>query len=316
MHSILLNMDLSATPPSSGSRAQDAVPRLLEQMEQWLSRRWVIAAINVALLLLLTYSIAQWTWRLLTPPVPASSTTAPVIAADNPEFDVSGLIAANLYGNAAPVGGNTQAEIPLSSLNLVLTGVFASPRGGVALISADGGPETAFEIGQEIIAGVKLHEVLSNRVLIKRGEVTESLLLKDTTPELAQGSILTGNNQAPARPAAAPASAGIQRVDQNRFNVSRQQMNQQMEKPDFLSQALMVPNAGGGFLVREIQPGSVYEQLGLRVGDVISGVNGQPVNTMQDVMKLYQEFTSSGASQVRIDVRRAGKSESLQYNIR
>ncbi len=85
-----------------------------------------------------------------------------------------------------------------------------------------------------------------------------------------------------------------------------------MQKPDFLSQALMVPNAGGGFLVREIQPGSMYEKLGLRVGDVIQSVNGQAVNTVDDVMRLYQQFES--VANVSVEVRRAGRVETLVYN--
>src|SRR5689334_10260631 len=139
-------MDLSA--PSTGSRAQDAVPRLLEQLEQWLSKKWVVTAIHIVLLLLLTYSVAQWTWRLLTPPIPGNVAPIPDTTSNAAEFDISALVAANLYGQMAPVGGSNE-NIPLSNLNLALTGVFASPNGGVALISADGGPETAFMVGEE-----------------------------------------------------------------------------------------------------------------------------------------------------------------------
>jgi general secretion pathway protein C len=75
-----------------------------------------------------------------------------------------------------------------------------------------------------------------------------------------------------------------------------------------------VPNAGGGFLVRELQPGSIYEKLGLRPGDVIRTVNGQPVSSMDDVMRLYQQFGS--AERVQVDVQRGGRSESLYYDMR
>src|SRR5690606_3869600 len=133
----------------------------------------------------------QWTWRLLTPLVPESAHPAPLIQpANTASIDVSSLIAANLYGEAAPTSSEEQV-IPLSNLSLALTGVFASVNGGVALISADGGPETAFQVGDEIVAGVTLHQVLSNQVLIRRGGITESLMLRDATGELPEGFVTT-----------------------------------------------------------------------------------------------------------------------------
>ncbi|MBI3898588.1 MAG: PDZ domain-containing protein [Gammaproteobacteria bacterium] len=287
-----------------------AVPHFLEQLEHWLARRWVIVTLNILLLALLAYSAAQWTWRLLAPPMatPAESlATANDITAD---YDLTALLSTNIFGQAAPVNnGKVSLEnIPLSSLNLVLSGVLATPNGSVALISADGGPETPFAVGQDIIPGATLYAVYSDRVLIQRGARTESLMLKDIGPALADGSIV----------AAGPSNAdnAVQRIDQRNFTVDRQSMNQQMQKPEFLSQALMVPHASGGFLVREIQPGSMYEKLGLRVGDVINTVNGQPVNTVEDVMKLYQQLGSSGgAAQVSLQIRRGGRTETLQYNL-
>lgn len=77
---------------------------------------------------------------------------------------------------------------------------------------------------------------------------------------------------------------------------------------------MVVPNTEGGLLVREIQAGGLYERLGLRAGDVIRSVNGQPVNNMDDVAKVYQQL--GGVEQARnvvIEVTRAGKAETLYY---
>lgn len=304
-------MDLSAN--QTLSNASNAIPHLLEQIEQWLGRRWVIVTLNIAMLVLLTFSMAQWTWRLITPSTAKSQPVA--ISGDNlSDYDLTALLSANLFGQAAAVGGGRVSleNIPLSSLNLVLSGVLATPNGAIALISADGAPESPYGVGQDIVAGASLYAVYGDRVLIRRNGVTESLMLKEGGPALPTGSIVGATTQRAATPSP---DAGIQRLDARNYNVDRQQMNQQMQKPEFLSQALMVPNAGGGFLVREIQPGSMYEKLGLRVGDVISSVNGQTVNTMDDVMRLYQQLGSNGAAQINLQVRRAGKNESLQYNL-
>lgn len=281
---------------------------VLEHVERWLSRRWVPAAINLAVLALLSYTLAQTTWRLLTPPLVDNLDTVAAVES-GADYNLRALLAANLFGQAEPAAKAdvTLDAIPLSSLNLSLTGVMVTPAGSFAVISADGSPELPFGIGQEITAGVNLHAVYADRVLIRRGGATESLMLKDTAQALPTGAIVG--------PSASTASSNraVQRVTDHNFTVDRQQLTQQMQTPEFLTQALMVPNAGGGFLVREIQPGSVYERLGLRVGDVINAVNGQPVNTVEDVMRLYTQFGS--AAKVQIDVRRAGRSETLLYNI-
>lgn len=299
-------MDLSGTQASSTGTASPAYA--LERFERWLSRRWIQMLINLVVLVLLCFSLAQGTWRLLTPTA-LTETPANATAGENPgDFNLQTLLAANLFGEVATAAKPAVSleSIPLSSLSLVLTGVMVTPAGSYALISADGGPETPFSVDQEISANVTLYAVYSDRVLIRRGTAIESLMLKDATQGLANGSIV-----APAR--TTPRQPTVRRRSANSFTVDRQQLTQQMQTPDFLRQALMVPDASGGFLVREIQPGSIYQKLGLRVGDVIKSVNGEPVNSVEDVMKMYSQFGS--ASNIQIEVRRAGRNESLVYNL-
>jgi general secretion pathway protein C len=297
-------MDLSGTqarPPGTLPTAH-----WFEQVERWISRRWVPVLVNLLVLVLLSHSLAQGTWRLLTPANERDASSV-VGATDNPgEYNLQSLLSANLFGRVTAEAKPAVAldTIPPSKLSLVLTGVMVTPAGSFALISADGGPEAPFSVGQEISTNVTLYSVYSDRVLIRRGAAVESLMLKDAAQSLPGG--VTPNPVANSR-------IGIQRNSNNSFTISRDQLTQQMQTPEFLTQALMVPNAGGGFLVREIQPGSVYEKLGLRVGDVIKTVNGQPVNSVEDVMRLYAQFGS--ASNVQIDVRRGGRDESLTYNI-
>jgi S1-C subfamily serine protease len=155
--------------------------------------------------------------------------------------------------------------------------------------------------------GTRLHAVYADKVILARAGLYESLTLKDAVPGLAPGSIISASSTASRSP--------VVRGDGNRFTVDRQSLTQTMRTPEFLTQALIVPNAGGGFLVREVQPDGLYAKLGVRVGDVVRSINGQPVNTMDDVMKVYQQLGGVGqASAVSIDVTRAGENKSLTYN--
>jgi general secretion pathway protein C len=234
------------------------------------------------------------------------------------------LLAANLFGQAPPSTAQQSLDsIPISSLNLVLTGVVAAGGASFALISVNGQAQEPFAIGQEVLSGATLRAVLPDRAILERGGVNEALMLEGMAKPLPDIT-LDGLPSAPPAPMPGPVAAqspqpagadlGIRQQAPNSFVVPRSTIDAQMQQPQqFLSQAHMVPNAGGGFLVREIQPGSVYEKLGLQVGDVIRSVNGQPVNSVQDAMRSYAQAKGSG--NVRLEIVRAGRPEMLQYNV-
>lgn len=299
---------------ASGLRPADVgqiMDTLAARLERLLSTRWFPLAINLVVLVLLTWTLANWTWRVLTP-TPPSAPIAPRNNAQVATFDLPTLLSAQLFGASPAASGPANVEaIPLSSLNLVLTGVVSAGKNSLALIRADDQPESPFAVGQEILSGVVLDRVYADRVVIVRGGVAESLLLEGTenSPTTAPAT------PSPVSRAPAPRANNIVRQQSpNSYVVQRQGLNEKMRQPqDLLRQSLMVPNAGGGFLVREIQAGSLYEKLGLRVGDVIRTANGQPINTLEDAVKLYQQSGSLGS--VNLEVVRNGKPENLQYTL-
>jgi len=277
------------------------------------SNPWAPKTANVVAAVLLASSMAQWTWRVATP----RSVQAPIVPAHSPVKDGAAamreVLAANLFGMVAPGSGVLSPDtLPLTSLNLVLTGVIVRGPDSFALIKIDGGDEEPVLVGQEIKAGARLHAVYADRAVLSRGGAYESLVLKDSESKLAPGALVSGG------PARAPVdlNRAIRRHG-NQFDVDRQSMLQQMQRPEFLSQAMVVPNAGGGFLVREVQPGGMYEKLGVRTGDVIRSVNGQAVNSMDDVMKIYSQLGGlQNAASVSVEISRAGRSENLSYQLK
>lgn len=299
---------------------QGSVAVLSERVDHLLAKPWLPHAINLLALILLTASLAQWTWLLITPPTPPPSAMSAAPPAAAPAFNLQALQSAQLFG-AAPITatpGNVE-DIPLSSLNLVLTGLIAAGDNSVALIRVEGQPEAPFKIGQEINAGAVLQAVYSDRAIIERRGTVESLLLEGAaqvlpgTPAREAPVVRTPQGSAANKPPALSPN-DIREQGQNNYVVSREALTTQMRNPQqMLSQSLMVPQPGGGFLVREIQPGSVYEKLGLRVGDVVRSANSQPLNSMADVMKLYQQ--SGNNNYINLEVLRNGRLENLQYTL-
>src|SRR5262249_29681690 len=238
-----------------------------------LTHRALPTAAVVAALFFLSWALAQGTWRIVQPGSPA------VTHGGAEPLDLSVLTRAQLFGAvAAP---QSEASLAPTNLNLTLTGVMARPVGGCALVIVQGQPESAFCTGEEPTPGVRLDKVERDHIVIARNGALETVPLKD----IDKHANLIAPPPPPAGPIVQPTGTGAV--------VDRRQLQQQMGKPEFLSQALIVPNPGGGFLVRQIQPGSLYEKLGLHPGDVIKNVNGQALTSMDDVMRLYQQFGSA-----------------------
>jgi len=271
-------------------------------------RQWLPGVLNGGILLLLTASLAQWTWLVVKPPLPPLVLAPPTPSAQQNTFSLQPLLAAHLFGQVSQeLRGGRLENLPISSLNLVLTGVIASASGGYALISVNGQPQEPFAVGQTVTAGAELQAVYPDRVVIRRNGVLESLLLEGAEKNSAEQWTQPA---ATYRPPSTPGNI-VQETGANRYTVGREQLAAQMRTPDFLRQATMIPSKSGGFQVQQIQAGGLYEKLGLRAGDVIKVVNGQPINSAEDAMRLYQQMSNIDA--VQLEITRDGKSEHLYY---
>lgn len=104
----------------------------------------------------------------------------------------------------------------------------------------------------------------------------------------------------------------------SKFNVQRDQLSDWMK--DFnkvLTQARAVPNfengQAAGYKIFQIVPGSMYDQLGFKNGDVIRKVNGEEVNDVTKAMEYLKELQNS--NEVEIVVNRNGVPQTLYYSI-
>ena len=69
--------------------------------------------------------------------------------------------------------------------------------------------------------------------------------------------------------------------------------------------------SASGALVRAVSPGGVAHRIGLRVGDVIVGMNGRPVSDGADLSRLLLEWADE--ADLRLTVFRAGRYRELRW---
>lgn len=68
-----------------------------------------------------------------------------------------------------------------------------------------------------------------------------------------------------------------------------------------------------GMAVSGIKSDSIFRKMGIRNGDIIVGVDGQKIESVDDAMSLYGNLKS--ASEVQLEIKRMGQVQTIEYTI-
>ena len=161
------------------------MPELLRKIASRFGERQIIWAVNLLLLLLLMQALADLTWRWLEPSqegaVSQHAQLAPVASGPSAQVLAQKIANLHLFGNADSIVVASEPTVaPETKLNLILSGVIASPRqaDAIAIISAGAGAaEKSYGIGDSLAGGAKLKEIYGDRVIIESRGRVETLTL-------------------------------------------------------------------------------------------------------------------------------------------
>lgn len=236
--------------------------------------------------------------RLLTDAFGAAETarsTAPAPAAPAAaRWNAQSLLEAHLFGEASS-GSQDGSQAPATSLALVLSGILASedPQQGYAIVGESAATARMYAVGGVLPGGVRLHSVYPDRVVLDRSGSLEALALPKRP--------LAGLAPAPvAAPAPAPAP-----------DTQLEQMKQAMQRdPSALSEVIRAQQvlAGGRQKGFRVYPGNnprAFSRLGLRPGDLITAVNGTPLDDPARGEEIMR--TLGSAAQARVTLVRNGR---------
>lgn len=225
-------------------------------------------------------------------------------------FNSDGLIPAAL-SQPETIDGEKGFEGPASPtslpIQLIGTIVHKNPAKSVATLEVRGGKILPFVPNDDMEGLGVLLRVERKRAIFRNNQNgrNEYIDIKDKSA-IQFGLRSERGSEAPA-------------AEQKDFSVPRTEVNNYIRNlPELLQQARAEPNIlpGGkidGFKVLDIMPGSIYEKLGIRVGDVIKGANGIQIDSPAKAMELYQQLRNS--NRITIDVERNGSKETLTYTI-
>jgi general secretion pathway protein C len=233
----------------------------------------------------------------------------PAVAALPPpqQLDIGGLVNAHLFGNAAVQASGDGLNAPPSSMPLVLAGVLATedPKEGMAIIGESAQAAKVVAVGQQVAGGAQLDSVYHDRAIINRGGALEAVFL----PRQSGGGMVA--NAPPPPPMASAAPQGNEAMVER----MRKLVN---DDPGMLSQ-VMRPQpvfAGGEMKGFRVYPGAnrqAFSRMGLRAGDMVTAINGTPLNDKDRAQEIFGTLSSS--TDARVTITRNGRQQELVLNI-
>ncbi|TAM10154.1 MAG: PDZ domain-containing protein [Nevskiaceae bacterium] len=263
--------------------------------------------VSAVLVLVLAWLAGGLVWRMAPTPRAAHWTTAPLPRAIGiTRGAATATLPASvedLFGappTSALPGQSTNvhalATAPETHLDLKLLGILANrstPGLSRALIAPGSGGDQPYALGQAVTPGVLLKAIFPDRVVLSRSGKLETLRLDLSKPPAGASSDVP------------IAVAGQQTGDALKMSAIRTQL---LTNPGAAGQYIRVQpvNApGGGQMGYRIYPGpnrEAFKATGLHPGDIVTAINGVPLNNPAQTLQLLSEL--SKAQQVSVSVKR------------
>ncbi|HTY48526.1 MAG TPA: type II secretion system protein GspC [Steroidobacteraceae bacterium] len=220
------------------------------------------------------------------PPVPAFAGPA--------QLDVQAIADTHLFGMPPAPPPGDDAHAPPSTIPLVLTGIMAAPdpKAGLAIIGQTAATAKVYAVGDRVAGGPLLHAIYTDRVLIDRDGHIEALMLPHE---------MLGGAAPPVRPSA--------------FERVRRALT---DEPGLLSdvlhpQPVFIEGKQRGYRVYPGRNARAFASLGLRNGDLVTAINGQPLDDPARSEEVFR--TLSSTDQASVTVMRDGQQQELTLNM-
>ncbi|OPZ58981.1 MAG: Type II secretion system protein C [Deltaproteobacteria bacterium ADurb.Bin510] len=191
------------------------------------------------------------------------------------------------------------ARVSVADLGVILKGTIAGDDLFARAIVEEGGNQVLYKLGERI-KGAEIVAIYRNKIILNVNGREQMLEVQDSASGPAQAS--------PTPPT--PGQALLAGTD-----TSVNQVMQDLDK--YIGRARISPYFRGGepygFRISSVSRGSALYEVGVRSGDILRSVGGQPVRTPEDVNKAFAQF--KGAATVAIEVERRGATQNIDVPV-
>jgi general secretion pathway protein C len=178
--------------------------------------------------------------------------------------------------------------------------------------------QNLYRVG-DTVSGALVKLILREKVVLTVEGKDEILEMQKPVPQSPLAR-LAANFPLPRPPVPGPdPGSGPGAVSKRRITLQREQIESALGNiGQLMGEAKIEPNMANGspdgLLISDVKPNSLFRRMGLRNGDIITGVDGKTIESVDDALKLYDNLkTADGAS---VDIKRRGQNQTIEYKIR
>ncbi len=302
---------------------------------QLLSHKAISALIGVLILGLITaaaYMVVRGGYRLLSaklvtpPPVAAARNTVSEDEdqAPKPLKNYAAIEKRNLFGveseaDATPRKPVTQAPLKPTKLNLTLWGTVTGPPDKAVAILQDGKTrqQQLLHEGDEIQKAI-VKAIERERIVLTVNGQDEILEIEKSSPGGRRRPDYTGPGPGAVVEDQPPPPSPLDGEGDSVVRLSRARVEDAMKNVnELMRQARVMPHFNNGqpdgLRLSGVRPGSLFTDIGLRSGDIITGVNGEQIQSVDDALRFYTSLRD--ADNVSVQLRRGGAERTIEYQI-
>jgi general secretion pathway protein C len=237
-----------------------------------------------------------------------------ITESNKPLSHYKNIVSRNLF-NTKAVAGKTDTKLDLeklkqTDLKLKLWGTVTGQAGSsYAVIEETGNKkQNLYRVGDEI-QNATVKAIHREKVVLDVDGRDEVLAMEKVSSSKSSGMRHTARSGSPG----GDSSRGM------KISLQRSQIDAAMENvTDLMSQIKVRPHftdgKPDGIMLSSIQPRSIFRRMGLRSGDIITGVDGKEIESVDDALQFYENLSSS--SNLKLQLKRRGRETMIDYTIK
>jgi general secretion pathway protein C len=281
----------------------------------------VTAAVYLCVNVFYTIVTAQLDYALSTGVKPVRTAASQVERSHAPLADYDAIKKRNIFntstGKAAPVVEKKMdlENLKETSLKLKLWGtVTGKDETAYAVIEDSKAREQNLYRAGDTIQNAIVKLILREKVVLRVEDRDEILAMEENRGRAGRS---TGR-----RDRRSSSSSSAQRLPVSRYSrkikLSGNQIQQAMENlGELMQQATLRPHIedgqAAGISITGIKPNAIFRKMRLRNGDIITGVNGSDIGSVEDAVKVVEQLSSG--SDIQLQIKRRGREQTLDYSI-
>ncbi len=215
-----------------------------------------------------------------------------------------------------------------SPLPAEVIGTLAGPdRYSAALIMDKRSKKTElYFVGDNLFGQATILKINRRQVVVLRGNKQEMLEIAEDAAASNKGGGRKGRDREEGRTTVEDiietksddTELVVDEVGEGDFVIDKESFESVLsDMGSLLTQARVVPNFKqgkiSGYKIFAIKSGSVFEQIGLKNGDVIHSVNEVDVDTPEKALQLFQQLKAE--TNFALDIERNGSTQSFSYRL-